>query len=340
MKSRLAFTLVELLVTIAIIGLLVGLLLPALQSAREAARRTVCKNNFKQVGIGLQGYVSQMERFPPGTTNSASPNNEGFSWAVFILPYMEQKTVYDRINWHDDGFCGSSVNGAVADGVEVPSYTCPSSPCPKFLGREAWNSDVGTSMGTTREYKMHGGSMVAIAGAISSSLDPTQRWDTRSAAEQNHAWNGILVGQGRVRPGHVRDGLSNVMCVGETSDWGRRPDGTTYDCRGMFPHGWLIGADRQTYSALASTGDYRMFNTTVINTRNLGTKTCSPGPAGSYSYAGHNYDNNTPIQSAHPGGAHLLFCDGSVQFLSDMINFTVFQTLAIRDSGQVKSWSN
>lgn len=340
MKSRLAFTLVELLATIAIIGLLVGLLLPALQSAREAARRTICMNNFKQVGIGLQGYVSQMELFPPGTTNSANAYFEGFSWAVFILPYMEQKTVYDRINWDDDGFCGSSVNGAVADGVEVPSYTCPSSPCPKFTGREAWNCDGGAFMGTTREYRMHAGSMVGIAGAVSTSLDPKLRWDNL-AADRAHSWNGILVGQGRVRPAHVRDGLSNVVCVGETSDWGKRPDGTNFDCRGMFPHGWIIGADRQRFNAAGTTIDLRVFNTTVINTRNLGTKTCSPGMFSAYTpYVGHNYDNNTPIQSAHAGGAYLLFCDGSVQFLSDMINFTVFQSLAIRDSGQAKVWAD
>ena len=53
---------------------------------------------------------------------------------------------------------------------------------------------------------------------------------------------------------------------------------------------------------------------------------------------GANYDNQVPIQSAHPGGAHLLFCDGSVHFLPESIDFGLFKLLAIRDSGQVKAW--
>ena len=332
-------TLVELLVVIAIIAVLMTLLLPAVQTAREAARRTHCGNNFRQVGIALHGHVTQREVFPAGTTNSPNANYEGFSWAVFILPFLEQQNVYDRINQDDDGFCGSSVNGAIADRVEVSTYTCPSSPCPKFRGREAWNCDGGALNGTTREYQMHVGSMVGIAGAVSSTIDPKNRWDNLSA-DRAHAWNGILVGRGQVRPAHVRDGLSNVVCVGETSDWGTRPDGTRYDCRGMFPHGWLCGADRQVFNVPA--GDSRVFNTTVINTRNLGTKTCSPGPATSYAaaVAGHNYDNNTPIQSAHQGGAFVLFADGSVKFLTETISFDVFKSLAVRDSNLSKPWSN
>ena len=76
----------------------------------------------------------------------------------------------------------------------------------------------------------------------------------------------------------------------------------------------------------------------MINTRPLGTKQCDAGGYSNSSSAGTNYDNQVPIQSAHPGGAHLLFADGSVHFLTEGIDFDLFKLLAVRDSGQVKSW--
>src|SRR4051794_15647929 len=93
-----AFTLIELLVVIAIIAVLIALLLPAVQQAREAARRTQCKNNLKQYGLGLHNYHDTCNGFPiagQGSTvatdkeggNSANPRS---GWQVYILPYMEQ----------------------------------------------------------------------------------------------------------------------------------------------------------------------------------------------------------------------------------------------------------
>lgn len=80
-----------------------------------------------------------------------------------------------------------------------------------------------------------------------------------------------------------------------------------------------------------------MFNTTTINTHPLNSKICDPGFVGNDPSA-MNYDNNAPIQSAHPGGAHVLFCDGSAHFISEIINFNLFKLLAVRDSGQMKPW--
>jgi prepilin-type N-terminal cleavage/methylation domain-containing protein len=127
---RAAFTLVELLVVIAIIGILVGLLLPAVQAAREAARRVSCMNNMTQLGLGLHHYEFSMEHLPAGVINDDGPiRNEAtgqhVSWAVQILPYIEQQALYKNFDF--DAGAYAAVNSE-ARGVVVPTLMCPSYP--------------------------------------------------------------------------------------------------------------------------------------------------------------------------------------------------------------------
>src|SRR6476659_4614329 len=96
--KRRAFTLVELLVVIPIIGGRVALLLPAIQAAREAARRSQCKNNLKQIGLALHNYESARGAFPPGFVSRATAVNgpglgPGWGWAAHILPYLEESSL-------------------------------------------------------------------------------------------------------------------------------------------------------------------------------------------------------------------------------------------------------
>ena len=86
---RRAFTLVELLVVISIIGILVGILLPAVQSAREAGRRSVCANNLKQLGVALQGYHTDYGQFPYNCNNQDESGSGRGSMLVRLLPYIE-----------------------------------------------------------------------------------------------------------------------------------------------------------------------------------------------------------------------------------------------------------
>lgn len=166
---RRGFTLIELLVVIAIIAVLIALLLPAVQQAREAARRTQCKNNLKQLGLGIMNFESTFKVFPPDVdsfptvaagdsvntppdpdTNAqfTSPTERG-GWQWLIMPYIDQTNVYTQVN--------GSVGIAVFDTVNLPpssgshggtnpaystpinAYICPSSPAPKTINYWAGN---------------------------------------------------------------------------------------------------------------------------------------------------------------------------------------------------------
>ena len=110
---RAGFTLIELLVVIAIIGVLVGLLLPAVNSAREAARRTQCVNNLFQIGAALQNYEAVHQVLPPGVVNPIGPIQnveKGYhvSWMVQILPFIEQKNAYNKINFDDGAYAAAN----------------------------------------------------------------------------------------------------------------------------------------------------------------------------------------------------------------------------------------
>jgi prepilin-type N-terminal cleavage/methylation domain-containing protein/prepilin-type processing-associated H-X9-DG protein len=122
--SQTGFTLVELLVVIAIIGLLVAILLPAVQVARAAARRIYCASNQRQIGIALHHYHNSHREFPIGCIEPRAYNRRGrqLAWSIHLLPYLEQKTIYDMIdlskpyNHSDNLRAGSHI---------LPVFLCP-----------------------------------------------------------------------------------------------------------------------------------------------------------------------------------------------------------------------
>jgi prepilin-type N-terminal cleavage/methylation domain-containing protein len=117
-SRRGGFTLIELLVVIAIIGVLIALLLPAVQRVREAAQRASCGNNLKQIGIAVHLYHDSFNVLPPARTR-----DNGLSWTVLILPYLEQDNFYRQ--WNTLETYAAQVSGTSLAQTAVPVFFCP-----------------------------------------------------------------------------------------------------------------------------------------------------------------------------------------------------------------------
>lgn len=143
MSRQLGFTLVELLVVLAIIALLVALLLPAVFAAREMARRTQCSNHKKQVALAVLQSVSADERLPPivdkkfqwwGISGRGAQREEiqrGVCWRLTILPYLGETAIFDQLSDpHSWQVFGRENTAGPSKALAVSAYQCPSDPSP------------------------------------------------------------------------------------------------------------------------------------------------------------------------------------------------------------------
>jgi prepilin-type N-terminal cleavage/methylation domain-containing protein len=143
--ARAGFTLIELLVVIAIIAVLIALLLPAVQAAREAARRAQCTNNMKQLLLGFHNHVSSYNAFPPCRTET--PN---FGWPVNILPYLEQKMLYDAFNLSKNFY---DYENQTVTHTALQVHVCPSNPAGIHDEALALGNTVYGTRGYVGDYK-------------------------------------------------------------------------------------------------------------------------------------------------------------------------------------------
>ena len=206
-KDHRGFTLVELLVVIAIIGALVGLLLPAVQAARESARKVTCRSRLKQQALALMNYHDVHKEYPVGVAGSiAGPyDDDGYGWAVALLPHLEQQTLYDQISpdWEPGPFRRAWIDtkDRIPGGDTVLQvFRCPSS---QLLAWSEYSSPIYGGYATS-DYKACNGK--GDSGMFYKVEDGDKR------------------GYSRVRATDVTDGLSNTIALGESSYYGQLHD--------------------------------------------------------------------------------------------------------------------
>jgi prepilin-type N-terminal cleavage/methylation domain-containing protein/prepilin-type processing-associated H-X9-DG protein len=225
-----AFTLIELLVVIAIISVLIALLLPAVQAAREAARRGQCLNNLMQLGMALQNYEAAYERLPPGVVSESDPvldQPKGYhmGWLTQILPFFEQKNVYNHLNFK---FGVYDAPNATCRTILVDGFLCPSD---SISGRR---SATGLAM-------------TSYAGCHNDIEAPISAKN-----------NGVLFLNSAVRLDDVTDGTSQTIFISEKLNDGLDQgwaSGTRASLRNMGSRSGNVGGGRVQFTMLGDDED-------------------------------------------------------------------------------------
>ncbi len=307
---RFAFTLIELLVVIAIIAILIGLLVPAVQQVRAAAARSVCQNNLKQLALAVHTYNDTYKTLPrnagPGYGyNATSPNC--WSWIAQILPYIEQKNLYDAGGIAAGPTMSASVlpDGTPTCSKIIPSLLCPADEDSKkvFTNR----ADLGSTPIGPTNYQ-------GVAGANWGWGDA--RWNPvtgyRNGQPPSTSTQGLDQGDGiffrsdgsaggtRCTLTSIRDGTSNTFMIGEAiptkNQWCSWPyfNGATATC-GIYPN-------------------------------------CKTPTGGEFGIG--DWNNVYSFRSYHTGGLQFAMGDASVHFISDGIAISIYRALATRNGGE------
>jgi prepilin-type N-terminal cleavage/methylation domain-containing protein/prepilin-type processing-associated H-X9-DG protein len=319
------FTLIELLVVIAIIAILIALLLPAVQQAREAARRSTCKNNLKQIGLAVHNYIDVFGQYPIGASGSRDWNPR-VSWQVRILPFVDQAPIYNQLDF--DGRLPAanfgSTLGMVArqilnDGQELRSIVLPFTRCPSDDSdpvRGGWaQGNYAGSMGS----QTTNSSNSACAPFNDFRQDMTPNTNVTYGSTLMRAEFSGMVGRNgiTIRIADVTDGTSNTIFAGEVIP------SCLADSRASWVYATSVcNAEGQTLAPI---------NNFTTCPRRRPARVTHPGCE-----AQDNWNFSFGFRSNHAGGAHFLFADGSVQFLSENIDHAgTYQALGTRAGGEV-----
>jgi len=318
-RSIFAFTLVELLVVITIIGILIALLLPAIQAVRAAARRLHCSNNLKQIGLAIHSYESVYKFLPPAyyDRNPNMPVGPRQHYVLtLLLPYSEQAQIYVKYVFTQHW---SNPENYAAVWNTIPIFLCPATPhgSPRAVGAERpiYPSDYATCpniRGTVRKQLFDAGLMTPRAPPNGAGGQGYWEQDiyyrsmivpVRSALGVNSNWGGPL------QLSDVTDGLSNSWMFFE--DAGRPFYYVENHRRGNPPDRIISGAPWASRAA-------DLWVDSICNGSRL-----------------MNCKNSNEIYSFHAGGANFLYGDGSVGFSSETIHPNAFVSHFTCNAGDV-----
>jgi prepilin-type N-terminal cleavage/methylation domain-containing protein len=339
-NHRRGFTLIELLVVIAIIAILIALLLPAVQQAREAARRTQCKNNLKQIGLGLHNYMDAHKVFPfgKGPSYPGVPVYARWSQHAMILPYIDQAPLYNSINFsygpETPGMAGvinfmpPSVNpggqNAVASRTMVPMFGCPSD-SELGSGSAGWpgqNNYVGNQGGWLCDR----------------SDNPGLATDNSPAEIQT----GVFYFLSKCSSRDFLDGMSNTVMFSEKLRGNGNPDpktdmfviahqtsrDATYNiCTAVNPTTATPLTSKWGFSWVMGENCCTQYNHVTTPNKNTCGGTGFPGSM-------TNMAMQVAPSSRHTGGVHVMMGDASTHFCSDSVDLEVWRSIGTRSSGE------
>jgi prepilin-type N-terminal cleavage/methylation domain-containing protein len=321
-----AFTLVELLVVITIIGILIALLLPAVQAAREAARRTQCSNNLKQLALGCLTHESANNALPSagwGWKWSGDPDR-GFGkrqpggWLFSILPYIEQQPLYDL------GRNGSASGRSRTAEASLATFNCPTRRAagvnPYLLNSTPWAFYNATPQVTGRnDYAACVGE--ADYNGTGAGPDSLATGDSLSETAWCSTWNGganqatgVIFRRSILPMAEITDGTSCTYLAGERY---LNPD-DYFNGQNGGDLGWAEGYD-----------------TGVVRFTGIWPVKDPPTPAPqTWPWQDQpGVDRQYCFGSAHTVSFNMAFCDGSVNSISYTIDTEVHRRLGSRNDG-------
>ena len=317
--GRRAMTLIEVLVVITIIGLLAGLLIPAVQGAREAARRAQCVANLRQIGIALNSYHADHNRFPPGVRTARTQNLE-YQWGdvspfVSILPYLEQNALFHAMNFDWAGAETAEspvVENRTVRQTKLSVLLCPSDGEAQHRVNYRFNRGrygVGLGQGGSVHDGPFGPFVVASAATVTDGLSRTAFVSERVAGDFT---------PGSANPKRNVIYPVNPLPASIDSDAKFIPL-----CLSAQPFGWEATSGRYwMYSGFANTA----YNHSGVP--NDSRPSCGTNHVQDAFHAGLH-----PPRSFHPGGVEVLFGDGHVEHVKNGIDGDLWTRLGTYASG-------
>jgi prepilin-type N-terminal cleavage/methylation domain-containing protein/prepilin-type processing-associated H-X9-DG protein len=290
---RAGFTLIELLVVVAIIGILIALSLPAVQKVRESAARVQCANNLHQIGVAMHSHLFSFKRFPcggwgwfwTGDPDRGTDHRQPGGWAYNLLPHLEQSSLHDLGAGQPPAQKMAAAAQRIA--MPLPVFNCPSrrtgGPYPNYYGFTYFDAAPVSEL-ARGDYAANAGDQNVdefFAGppSLAAGDDPSYPWPDTTYL------TGVIFQRSEINSGDITNGMSNTYLVGE---------------RYLNPDSYYTGVD-----VADNEGVYAGFDNDVCR------DTASPPMRDQPGYA-----DARRFGSAHFEGLNMLYCDGSVRYIT------------------------